>query len=85
MGLFIEDGNLVGSWMDFITILVVPFVALPGAVSIYYVLGWKSVKEEHSEGRKKPVSQWFGYLTKYMYVPVAIAVFVLGIIYGGIG
>ena len=85
VGLFIEDGNLVGSWMDFITILVVPFGALLGAVSIYYVLGWKSVKEELSEGRKKPVPQWFGYLAKYVYVPIAIAVFVLGIIYGGIG
>ena len=85
VGMFFEDGDLVGNWMDFITILVVPFGALLGAVSIYYVLGWKDVQEELSAGSKKPLPQWFGYLAKYVYVPIAIAVFVLGIIYGGIG
>lgn len=85
VGLFIEDGDRVGNWMDFITILVVPFGALLGAVSIYYILGWKYIKEELSLGRKKPLPNWFGGLGKYVYVPLAIVVFILGILYGGIG
>ena len=55
VGVFLEDGNKVGSWMDFITILVVPFGALLGAVSIYYILGWKEIGEEMSAGRRQPL------------------------------
>ena len=78
VGIFIEDG-------DFVTILITPFGALLGAISIYYVLGWDAIGEELSLGRKKPLPGWFGKLAKYVYVPVAIAVFILGIIYKGIG
>lgn len=85
VGLFIEDGDSVGSWMDFITILVVPFGALLGAISIYYILGWKEIKKELSLGRKKIMPEWFGILGKYVYVPFALIVFILGILYGGIG
>lgn len=85
VGLFIEDGDSVGMWMDFITILVVPFGALLGAVSVYYVLGWKEIKAEMDLGLKKPLPEWFGTVAKYIYVPIAAVVFVLGIVYGGIG
>ena len=85
VGLFIEDGDRVGTWMDFITILVVPFGALLGAVSVYYVLGYKETKEELEMGREKPLPKIFGFLSKYVYVPIAVAVFILGIIYKGIG
>lgn len=85
VGLFIEDGNSVGSWMDFVTILVVPFGALLGAFSIYHILGWEEIKEELSLGCKTKISDTFGFLGKYVYVPIAVLVFVLGILYGGIG
>ncbi|MCI8534307.1 MAG: sodium-dependent transporter [Hungatella sp.] len=85
VGVFIEDEGKVGAWMDFITILVVPFGALLGAFSIYYVLGWQEIGEELSEGREKPLGKWFGNLGKFVYVPLAVFVFVLGILYGGIG
>lgn len=85
VGIFIEDGTLVGTWMDFITIIVVPFGAVLGAFSIYHVLGWKEIKEELALGRKKVIPEWFGSVAKYIYVPIAAIVFVLGIVYGGIG
>lgn len=85
VGLFVEDGDKVGSWMDFITIIVVPFGALLGAFSIYYVLGWDEIRKELQLGRKKRIPDWFGSIAKYVYVPLAVLVFVLGIIYGGIG
>ena len=71
--------------MDFITIMVVPFGAVLGAVSIYYLFGYKKIREELSEGRTTPVPAWFGGLAKYMYVPLTIVVFILGIVYKGIG
>lgn len=85
VGAFLEAEPSVGAWMDFITILVVPFGAVFGAVSVYYVLGYKEIKKELAEGRNKPVSRWFGVLAKYVYVPLTIIVFILGILYKGIG
>lgn len=85
VGIFLESEINVGAWMDFITIIVVPFGAVLGAVSIYYVLGYKDIKNELELGREKPISRWFGPLAKYIYVPFAVIVFILGIVYGGIG
>lgn len=85
VGLFIEDGNKIGVWMDAVSIYIVPFGALLGAISIYYILGWKEIKEELSTGKEKPLPSWFGPLAKYVYVPITIVVFILGILYGGIG
>ena len=84
-GLFLEDGDAVGAWMDFITIIVTPFGALLGAISIYYVLGWRELRQELQLGRPRPLGNWFGALGKYIYVPLAVIVFILGLVYGGIG
>ena len=85
VGIFMEDGNVVGQWMDFITILVVPFGALLGAVSIYYMLGWDSMESELLRGRDRPLPRCFGPLARFVYVPITIIVFILGILYRGIG
>ena len=86
VGLFIENGDSVSWWMDFITIIVVPFGALLGAVSIYYVLGWREISGELRLGREKPLGRWFAPLARYVYVPLAAIVFLLGLmIDGGIG
>ena len=85
MGLFVESEARVGKWMDFITIDVVPVGAVLGAVSIYYVLGWPRLKRELQLGREKPVSELFGVVGRYIYVPLTILVVVLGLLYGGIG
>ena len=54
VGLLLEEESKVGHWMDFITIIIVPFGAVLGAVSIYYVLGFDKIREELEEGRKSP-------------------------------
>ena len=85
VGLILEAEPKVGSWMDFITIIVVPFGAVLGAVSIYYVLGYEEIRRELEEGREKGLPGIFRSLAKYVYVPLAVIVFILGIVYGGIG
>ena len=85
VGIFLESEPKVGSWMDFITIIVVPFGAVLGAISIYYILGYKEIRAELETGRDKPLPHCFGILARYVYVPLAVVVFILGIIYGGIG
>lgn len=85
VGIFLEPEASVGNWMDFITIIVVPFGAVLGAISIYYVLGYNKIKEELELGREKPLSKCFGITAKYIYVPLTVIVFILGLIYHGIG
>ena len=85
VGLFLEEEARVGSWMDFITIIVVPFGAVLGAISTYYILGFDKIKEELEEGREKALPKLFKPAAKYIYVPLSIIVFILGLIYKGIG
>lgn len=81
----IENGDIVGKWMDVVTIYIIPFAALLGAITIYYVLGWNALKQELDKGRKKPVGPSFKFLGKYVYVFLAIIILILGILYNGIG
>lgn len=85
IGLFLEEEAKVGGWMDFVTIIIVPFGAVFGAVSIYYIFGLDQILEELKQGRKKPIPSWFGVVGKYIYVPLTVIVFILGIVYKGIG
>ena len=85
VGLFIEEEPKLGAWMDAITIYVVPIGAVLGAAMIFWVLGTKAIKKELQLGRKKPIGKAFDFFAKYVYVPLAAAVVILGIIKGGIG
>ena len=85
VGLFLEGEPDVGRWMDFITIGVVPFGAVLGAISIYYVLGWDRIRSELQLGRKKKISNAFGITARYIYVPLTVIILVLGLALGGIG
>ena len=67
------------------SIIVVPTGAVLGAVSIYYVLGYRRIRKELEEGRDKPLSKAFGFAARYVYVPLTVLVLILGICYGGIG
>lgn len=85
IGVFLENELNVGKFMDFITILVVPFGAVFGAISIYYVLGKNKIEEELNCGRKKELPKVYSIVARYVYVPITILIFILGIIYKGIG
>ena len=85
VGIFMEAEARVGAWMDFITIVVVPIGAVLGAISIYYVLGWKKIRKELETGREKPLSAAFGNVAKYVYVPLTVLVVLLGFYFKGIG
>lgn len=85
VGILLEEESRVGKWMDFITIIVVPFGAVLGAISIYYILGFDKIKEEFMIGREKDFPKIFKAAAKYIYVPLAIIVFILGLVYKGIG
>lgn len=79
IGIFIEAETKFGPWMDIITIYIVPFGAVLGAISIYYVLGYKEIAKELMEGRKTPLTKVFPIIALFIYVPLTIIIFILGI------
>lgn len=85
VSVFLEALPDMGRWMDLITIYVAPFGAVLGAVFIYWVLGMGPIGEELRLGRERPVGKAFGFVAKYVYVPLSAAVVIFGILYGGIG
>lgn len=85
VGVFLEEESRVGSWLDFISVAVVPAGAVLGAVSIYYILGYSEIRKELEQGHGKRLPAAFGFLAKYVYVPITVLVVVLGFLYGGIG
>lgn len=86
VGLFIERDALMGTWMDVITIYIVPIGAILGAVMVYWVLGLPTIKKELMTGRDKPLSRAFDPLAKYVYIFLAALVVLFSFtIPGGIG
>ena len=85
ISVFIEYEVYLSAWMDIITIYVVPFGALLGAIMIYWILRTSEIEKELNVGRKKPLGKVFRFFARYVYIPLTILVFILGIAYGGIG
>lgn len=85
VGIWLEAEPAVGSWLDFVTIVIVPIGAVLGAISIYYVLGWNKISAELQKGRTRPLSCLFPLAGRFVYVPLTVLVLVLGLLYGGIG
>lgn len=85
IGVFIEAEPVVGLWMDIISIYIIPLGAVIGAISWFYILNNDELLEELNKGSNKTYGKAFLAIGKYIYVPIALIVFVLGLIYGGIG
>ena len=71
--------------MDVVTIYIIPFGAVLGAISWYWLLKKESYMEELNLGSKVSRSEMYHTIGKYIYVPLVLVVFVLGVIYHGIG
>ena len=85
VGIFIESGDAVGKWMDVVSIYVIPLGALLAAIMFYWVCPAGFAREQVEKGLQKPLGKWFEPLTKYVFVGVTALVYILGILYGGIG
>ena len=85
IGLFLEDGNLLSAWMDFVSIYIMPVGALIASIMFFWVIGGKIAREQAEIGASKPLGAWFEPMAKYVFVILTIAVIIGGILYGGIG
>lgn len=84
-GLPLEDGNQLGTWMDIISIYVIPLGALLAGIMFFWVLTKDVVLSEVSKGMPHQVTENYYLVGKYVYCGVTVIVYILGIFYGGIG
>ena len=85
VGLIVEDGNILGTWMDVISIYIIPLGALLAGIMFFWVCGKDFVLTEVSKGGVKPVGSVYAMQGKYIYCGLTLIVYILGIFYGGIG
>ncbi len=85
VGVFIEDGDVLGKWMDVVSIYVIPLGALLAGIMFFWVCGPKFAREQAQLGRQKEIGTWFEPMSRYVFVGLTILVYVMGIFYGGIG
>lgn len=85
IGIFIEDGNILGTWMDIVSIYVIPLGALLAGIMFFWVCGPKFARDAAQLGREKEIGNWFDPMGRYVFVGLTIIVYIMGIFYGGIG
>ena len=85
VGVVIESGDVVSTWMDVVSIYIIPLGALLAAVMFFWVCPAGFAREQVQMGREIKIGKWFEPMTKYVFVGFTIIVYILSILYGGIG
>ncbi|WP_020611265.1 sodium-dependent transporter [Sediminispirochaeta bajacaliforniensis] len=84
-GLILENGSTLGTWMDIVSIYIIPLGALLSGIMFFWVCGPGFARQQAQTGRKKQIGRWFEPMTKYVFCGFTILIYILGILYGGIG
>ncbi|MBS6196187.1 MAG: sodium-dependent transporter [Clostridiales bacterium] len=85
VGIFIESGDMVGMWMDAVSIYIIPLGALLAGIMFFWVCPKGFARKQVEMGMEKPLGKWFEPVTKYVFVGITLGVYILGIFFGGIG
>lgn len=84
VGLFIEQGDVLSKWMDIVSAYIIPLGALLAAVMIYWICGKGFARSHAQMGKEKRIGKWFEPMGRYVLCGVTLAVYVLGIVVGGL-
>lgn len=85
VGIIIESADAVSVWMDAVSIYVIPLGALLAAIMFFWLCPKGFAREQVQKGREKKLGAWFEPVTRYLFVGLTFGVYVLGILFGGIG
>ena len=77
--------GIVAQWMDFVSIYICPLGAGLAGIMFAWVWGKQAVEDSVSLGRSHRIGSWYYPLYKYGFCILTLAVFILGIVCGGIG
>jgi len=72
-------------WMDMVSIYLCPLGAFSAGFMYFWIMKKETALAAVQEGDPKPVMKWFHSFGKYVFVPLSLLCFVLGILFGGIG
>ena len=80
-GLFMEPISKWGPWMDLVSIYIIPIGATLGAISWFYVLPRKELLDAINLGTDKPHGSLWYNLGRFLYVPLAILLCAIALIF----
>ena len=72
-------------WMDMVSIYILPLGALTAGVMFFWVMKRDTAVAAVQLGAEKPMMKWFYPFGRYIFVPLCVLCFILGIAWGGIG
>lgn len=82
VSLFIENGEVVGKWMDVVSIYIIPLGALLAGVMFFWICGSKFVLEQVNKGSKRKIGRFFIPLSKYVFTIVTLLIIICGVFLG---
>ncbi len=80
VGVFIENAEIVGIWMDTLSDYIVPLGALLAGIMFFWVCGKEFAREKVQLGRKKKLGKWFEIMTRYVFIILVFIVYIVNII-----
>ena len=80
VGIFLENAEVIGVWMDILSVYVVPLGALLAGVMFFWICGKKFVKDQVQLGRKKPLGRLFHFTARYVFISLILIVYIANII-----
>lgn len=81
VGVNMETIGKWGPWMDLVSIYIIPIGASIGAITWFYFWKKEEQLEEVNIGAKKKVGEKWHKLGKYVYVPIAIGLSILALVF----
>ena len=72
-------------WMDTVSIYILPLGALTAGIMFFWVMKRDTAVAAVQLGSDKPMMKWFYPFGRYVFVPLCVLCFILGIAWGGIG
>lgn len=85
LGIFLEDGNNLGIWMDIVSIYIIPLGALLAGIMFFWICPQDFVMSQINKAVVNKLGDGYYIMGRYVYCGVTLAVYILGIFYGGIG
>ncbi len=80
LGIFLENGEYLGKWMDIVSVYIIPLGALIAAVIFFWICKPHFIREQLQLGHNKPVSELYIMLGKYVFCGLTAIVYLIEII-----
>ena len=81
VGVNMETISKWGPWMDLVSIYIIPIGASIGAIAWFYFWKKDEILEEINSGAKKKIGEKWHMLGKFVYVPIAIGLSILALVF----